>query len=272
MASLSIMEKPKPLLKWAGGKRSIADKLIAAMPAEYGDYWEPFFGGGALFLELSPLEGHAAHLSDVNDDLINTYKVVRRSPKKLMCALDEMAERHSEEFYYEVRAQAQLEGVLDRAARFVFINKTCYNGLIRYNSKGQINTPWGHKDNPVTLYDRNNILACSAAFKGAELAVRSYSEIAPKAGDFVYFDPPYDDTYNGYSRNGFGAEGQRSLARFCRELDSRGVKWMLSNSDTPLVNELYEGFNIAYISAPRALSCKTEGRKPVREVLVTNYA
>lgn len=272
MANIEGNDKPKPLLKWAGGKRGIVDKLIAAMPDEYGDYWEPFVGGAALFLELSPLGSHAVHLSDINDDLMNTYRIVRRSPRKLMRSLDEMAESHCEEYYYEVRAQSQLESSLARAARFIFINKTCYNGLIRYNSKGLINTPWGHKKNPVSLYDEENILACRTAFRGVELAARSYLDIAPKAGDFVYFDPPYDDTYNGYSKNGFGVEGQRSLAQFCRELDARGVKWMLSNSDTPLINELYAGFNISYISAPRAMSCKSDGRKAVREVLITNYA
>lgn len=262
---------PKPLLKWAGGKRGILSELIAAMPAEYEDYWEPFFGGGALFLELYPLHGRQSHLSDVNPDLINTYKIVRYSPRKLMEKLDEMSTKHSEEYYYEMRSQGNLKSSLERAARFIFINKTGYNGLIRYNSKGLINTPWGHKKNPVSLYDEANILACSKAFKKTDLAVRTFSNIAPEAGDFVYFDPPYDDTYNGYSKNGFGIEGQMALAALCKDLDNRGVKWMLSNSDTPLINKLYDSYKISHITAPRALSCKGDGRKPVLEVLVTNY-
>lgn len=261
----------KPIVKWVGGKRGILDKLVAAMPQEYGSYYEPFAGGAALFLALSPLDGHKAFISDLNGDLVNLYSVVQKKPVALMSALDSMADKHCEDYYYEVRSWHDLEDPVERAARFLFINKTGYNGLIRYNSKGQINTPWGHKKNPVSLYVEEDIRAAAQAFKGASVRCRSYTMCRPKAGDFVYLDPPYDSTYNGYDKDGFGVKGQCSLAEWCHVLDGRGVKFMLSNSDTPLINELYQDFHVAKITAPRAVSCKADGRKPVQEVLVTNY-
>lgn len=266
------MEKASPIVKWVGGKRGIVDKLAEAMPEKYGDYWEPFVGGGALFLDLLPQQdGHKVHLSDINDDLITTYKAVKTSKNKVMARLDEHAAAHDEDYYYEVRGQHDLTDKVERAARFIFINKTGYNGLIRYNSKGEINTPWGHKANPVTLYDKGNMNAFAAALKGVELKTCSYTEICPKRGDFVYLDPPYHDTYNGYSKDGFGPDGQRGLAAVLDVLNDMEVYWMLSNSNTPFIRELYRGYNIAFIEAPRAVSCKGGGRKAVSEVIVRNY-
>lgn len=270
MSNGTAIQIPRPVVKWVGGKRGIVDTLMKLMPEDYGDYWEPFVGGGALFFALHP-NPHRAHISDVNDDLMNMYRTVKRSKNKLMAELDVLSAFQSEDFYYAIRAEHNINDPALRAARFVFINKLCYNGLIRYNSKGQINTPWGHKKNPVTLYDRENINAVAAALKGVEIATRSYDKIEPSPGDFVYFDPPYHDAYNSYSKNGFGDEGQAELASFFRALDARGVLLMLSNSDTPLIRELYDGFNVREITAPRAVSCKGDGRKPVSELIVTNY-
>lgn len=261
----------KPIVKWVGGKRGILDELIENMPEAFNDYYEPFCGGAALFLALFPQEGHTAYISDVNGDLINLYSVVQEHPKELMAMLDDMAEKHNEQYYYEVRSQHDLEDDVARAARFLFINKTGFNGLIRYNAKGQINTPWGHKKNPVTLYVEEDIVIAAEAFCGAEVRCMDYDECEPKTGDFVYLDPPYDGTYAGYNRNGFGEDAQYALAAWCKGLDSQGVKFMLSNSDTPLINELYKDFRIEKIEAPRAVSCKADGRKPVQEVLVKNY-
>lgn len=261
--------KASPILKWAGGKRGIIDSLVSSMPSNYGEYWEPFVGGAALFLELQPMD-KKAHLSDVNDDLITTYKAVKTSKNKLMKRLDELAESHNEDTYYSIRSETPTDKV-ERAARFIFINKTGYNGLIRYNSKGELNTPWGHKKNPIKLYDKENIGAFSEALRGVEISTRSYEKIRPKCGDFVYLDPPYYDTYNGYSKDGFGEEGQLNLADFCQRLDDSGVKFMLSNSNTELINKLYSKYRIRKIQAPRLLSCKSRSRKPTLEVLVTNY-
>lgn len=215
--------------------------------------------------------GWSAHLSDVNADLIETYQVVRDNPSALMALLDEHAEAHCKDYYYAVRAQHSLDDMVERAARFIFINKTGFNGLIRYNRSGLINTPFGHKKNPVKLYDEDNILACSRALRGVELRSGSYEGIEPKAGDFVYFDPPYFDAYGSYSKDGFGVDDQEVLAAFCRELDAAGVMFMLSNSLCDEVLEWYDGFRVEAIEAPRAVSCKGDGRKAVKEVLVMNY-
>lgn len=261
----------KPIVKWVGGKRGVLPYLLEAMPDEYNAYYEPFAGGAALFMALQPLDSHKAYISDLNSDLINLYQVVQHYSSKLLQELDAMAERHCEEYYYQVRSQHNIQDPVKRAARFLFINKTGYNGLIRYNSKGEINTPWGHKKNPVSLYSEQDIRDAAEAFRGATLRCRSYTMCRPGKGDFVYLDPPYDNTYNGYDKDGFGVKGQVALAEWCHMLDEKGVRFMLSNSDTPLVNELYQDFDIQKIRAPRAVSCKANGRKPVQEVLVTNY-
>ena len=142
---------------------------------------------------------------------------------------------------------------------------------MRYNAKGEFNTPWGHKKNPVQLYDEEDIRAAAEAFSNATIACRTYSMCRPKTGDFVYLDPPYDSTFTAYNAGGFGVGGQVKLAEWCRSLNRKGVKFMLSNSDTALIRELYQGFRVETIKAPRAISCKGDGRKAVNEVLVMNY-
>lgn len=258
-------------IKWVGSKRAITPTLIEHMPKEFNSYYEPFAGGLSLFLALSPMEGHRAHLSDTNEELINAYKVIRTNSTELMERLDLMAGKHSEEYYYQIRAQHHLSDPVERAARFIFINKTGYNGLWRVNSKNECNTPWGHKKDPVKLYDHETIEECARALRTAKLTARSYAMARPRKGDFIYLDPPYDATYNGYAKNGFGEEGQRSLAEYCRRLDQRGVMFMLSNSNTDLIKDLYNGYDITLITAPRYVSCRSDGRKPVVEVLITNY-
>ena len=260
-----------PIVKWVGGKRGILETLITNMPSDFDSYYEPFAGGLALYLALSPLEGHKAFISDLNEDLINLYRVVQKQPDELMALLDEHASKHDEEYYYRVRAMNDLPTAAEKAARFVFLNKTGYNGLMRYNAKGEFNTPWGHKANPVQLYSEADIRSAAGAFSNAVIACRTYSMCRPKAGDFVYLDPPYDSTFTDYNAGGFGVGGQVRLAEWCRKLDRRGVKFMLSNSDTPLIRELYQGFRIETVKAPRAISCKGDGRKAVNEVLVMNY-
>lgn len=261
----------KPILKWAGGKRLIVPELIAHMPAEYGEYWEPFCGGAALFLALFPIEGKLAHLYDLNDDLITTYRAVRTYRFRLMRTLDKLNEDWSEEAYYRIRAQHDLKDPVLRAARFIYLNKYGYNGLVRYNGKGEFNVPWGHKKNQVPLYEYDNLASASKAFVRVDMKAWSYERIKPAPGDFVYFDPPYHSTFTGYQKSGFDEDAQRKLAEFCRQLDSEGVLFMASNSATPFIEELYAGFHIDHIDAPRFVSCRGDGRKPAREVLVTNY-
>lgn len=261
----------KPILKWVGSKRAIVPELLAHMPREYGDYWEPFVGGASLFLALFPDLTRHAHLSDLNDDLVTTYKAVRSRRKKLMERLDELNQDWSEEAYYNIRSQHDLTDQVERAARFLYLNKYGYNGLVRYNSKGQFNVPWGHKENQVPLYDEDNFREAAKAFRCADIVTASYDAIKPKSGDFVYFDPPYHSTFTNYQKGGFGEAEQVELAEFCRRMDERGVLFMASNSLTPFIEELYSGFVIDHIEAPRYVSCRSDGRKPVTEVLVTNY-
>ena len=265
------MGNAKPILKWVGSKRAIVPALLDHMPAEYNDYWEPFVGGGSLFLALFPDKEHKAHLSDLNDDLITTYKAVRSCRGALMRQLDELNRDWSEEAYYRIRSQHNLTGTVERAARFLYLNKYCYNGLSRYNSKGEFNVPWGHKKNQVALYDEGNLKEVASALRGTDLRTMPYQDIKPKPGDFVYFDPPYHSTFSNYQKGGFDEEAQRELAQFCRRLHEQGVLFMASNSATDFIEELYAGFAIDHVDAPRYVSCRSDGRKPVTEVLVTNY-
>lgn len=264
----------KPILKWVGGKRGIVDVLKVHMPAAYSAYYEPFVGGGALFMALEPsLNGHRCHISDLNDDLIDTYLAVRDDPEALMNTINDLVDGYSEAQYYDVRRNLREGTIVERAAKFIYLNKTGYNGLVRYNRSGGFNVPWGHKKSlrVSSVYDSDNIYALSKLLHGVDVRCRTYSACRPKAGDFVYLDPPYASNFSTYNAGGFGDDEQRKLADWCRSLDSRGVFFMLSNSDVPLINELYTDFDVHHITAPRAVSCKGDGRKPVQEVLVTNY-
>ena len=223
-------------------------------------------------MSLFPIDGKQAHLSDLNDDLITTYKAVRSRRRQLIARLDELNEDWSEEAYYRIRSQHDLTDTVERAARFIYLNKYCYNGLSRYNSQGKFNTPWGHKKNQVALYDDDEFKAVSVAFRSAKLSTQSYDKITPAAGDYVYLDPPYHSTFNTYQKGGFGEREQEELAEFCHSLDDAGVKFMLSNSSTDFIKDLYKRYYIHTIQAPRYVSCRSDGRKPVEEVLVTNYA
>lgn len=263
-----------PVVKWVGGKRGIADELMARMPSEYADYHEPFFGGGALMLALEPsLHGHATHISDLNADVICVYKAIRDDCHGMLDILDELIANYSKNEYYAVRATLHEGTNTERAAKFVFLNKTGYNGVVRYNSKGGYNVPWGHKETITTamVYDRGNVEELSALLQNADIRCQSYEKSKPRSGDFMYLDPPYASTFTTYNAGGFGDNEQRKLAEWCQQLDKSNVKFMLSNSDVPFIHELYGNFNLDYVMAPRAVSRNGNGRKPVREVLVTNY-
>ena len=265
----------QPFVKWVGGKRSIIHELVSRAPQEFGDYWEPFVGGGALFFELYPGLS-VAHLSDSNFDLVMTYKVIQKDPEKLLALLEKHAAAHSEAYYYKVRSQHDLNDPIAIAARFLYLNKTCYNGLYRVNRKGEFNVPVGRYTNPG-IVQRENIMACSKALEHARIEYRDFTEITPAAGDFVYFDPPYhptDDTsFTSYTKSDFTEKDQRILADFALELHRKGVKVMLSNSHTRFITDLYSNpaFKTETVQAPRMVNCKPQGRASVDEVVVTNY-
>lgn len=269
--------KAAPFLKWAGGKRSLLPDLRARLPTTFGAYYEPFAGGGALLFDLLPRDGRTA-ISDSNAALIHTYLAVRDHPGELIERLKEHAAQHSPEYYYMVRAQHNLTDPLTIAARTIYLNKTCFNGLWRVNRRGEFNVPIGRYAKPA-ICDAANLRACHHALAGVEIRCQDYAAITPQAGDFVYLDPPYDPvsrtaSFTAYGMMGFGEKDQEALADFCGALGASGVMFMLSNSHTPFIRSLYEarGFQVDVVRAPRAVNSKASARGSVEEVIVTNYA
>ena len=266
-----------PIVKWVGGKRQLMFELLKNMPKSYNRYFEPFIGGGALFFELQP---DNAYISDMNEELINLYSVVRGSVDEL---IEDLSKHEvSKEYFLEIRNIDRTEEYsklsnVERASRFIYLNRTCFNGMYRVNSKGEFNVPFGHYKNP-RIVDENNLTNCSNLLQRTEIRHADFSEILTKVqeGDFVYFDPPYvplseTSSFTSYTKDGFDIDMQFKLRDVCDELDSIGVKFLLSNSDTKLVNELYENYNIKKVFASRQINANADGRGKITEVLVRNY-
>ncbi len=268
-------DRASPFVKWAGGKRNIIDELKARLPDEFNHYYEPFVGGGALFFELYD-QLPAAYLSDVNFDLILAYNVIKNDSDELIELLKKHAVKHSKDYYYKVRSQHELQGPVKIAARFLYLNRTCYNGLYRVNKKGEFNVPMGSYKNP-NITQEDNIRACSSALQIATIEYRSFDKITPQSGDFVYFDPPYHPTdennFTSYTSQDFTEKDQVSLRDFALYLHRQGVKVMLSNSNAKFINGLYKAkpFHVRIVHAPRLVNCKPNGRNNVEEVLITTY-
>lgn len=264
-------EFPKPFVKWAGGKRSLIKELRLRLPPSYNNYYEPFIGGGALFFALVP---DKAIISDINLDLIITYKAVKDEAQALIELLAKHKANHSQDYYYAVRKNANSNNPVEIAARFVYLNKTCYNGLYRVNSKGEFNVPMGAYINP-NIVDGDNILACSKALQNAEIIYQDFGNISPMPEDFVYIDPPYQPinhtSFTKYTKLDFTEADQIKLYEKCRELDKKGVYFMLSNSDSDFIKNLYKSFRIDIVNAPRSINCKSGGRQGANEVLIRNY-
>ncbi|MEO0540006.1 MAG: DNA adenine methylase [Cyanobacteria bacterium P01_A01_bin.105] len=268
---------PRPFLKWAGGKARLIEQYQAHLPTAFATYHEPFLGGGALFFYLAPALAKAnkqAYLSDLNPDLVNVYRCVRDQVEGLIARLEAHRTAHGETHYYATRAQADLPD-LDRAARFIYLNKTCYNGLYRENSKGQFNVPMGRYKNP-RICDPELLRAASAALQIADIQVMPFDTVLDRATgpqDFVYFDPPYHplsetSRFTAYSRFNFKAEAQVRLRQVFAQLTQRGVQCLLSNSDCPFIRELYGDFAIHTITAARSINSKAKKRGKITEVLV----
>ena len=277
------MLKAKPFVKWAGGKRSIIDKLISLVPKDYNTYYEPFVGGGAMLFELQP---KTAVINDYNNELMNVYECIKNENKFAnMCnELNKHETKHSEEYYYEIRNldrdKKKINKLADykRAARTIYLNKACFNGLYRVNSKNEFNVPSGKK-NKVNTYDGPNlgIIHCLLNFNDIKLLSTDFEDAVKEAkkGDFIYFDPPYDSdtsTFTSYTENGFGKEEQIRLAELFKELDKRGCYVMLSNYNTKLIKELYKDYNFNYVTAPRNIGASSKNRGKVEEVVITNYS
>ncbi len=272
-----LREETYPIVKWVGGKRQLMFELLKNMPESYNRYFEPFIGGGALFFELQP---NNAYISDMNKELINLYEVVRNNVYELITDL----QKHdiSKEYFMEIRnidrsEEYQNWSDVKKASRFIYLNRTCFNGMYRVNSKGEFNVPFGHYKNP-RIVDENNLINCSKLLQRTEIKHADFSDILKKVtkGDFVYFDPPYvplneTSSFTSYTKDGFNIDMQFKLREVCDELDSMGVKFLLSNSDTKLVNELYENYNIKKVFASRQINANADGRGKITEVLMRNY-
>lgn len=269
-----------PVVKWVGGKRQLLDELTPLFPKQISSYCEPFLGGGAVLFNLQP---KIAYVNDINSELIEMYQVIRDDVEELILALE--GHPNNEQHYYNVRdcdrdngQYRQLTNV-QRAARIIYLNKTCYNGLFRVNNAGEFNTPFGNYKNP-NIVNASTLRAVSAYFKKAQLTFSSvdYAEVLSKVtkGTFVYLDPPYDpvsDTANftGYTKGGFDHSEQIRLRQCCDDLNRRGIKFMLSNSATEFIKDQYASYNITIVRAKRAINSNATKRGQVDEVVVRNY-
>lgn len=265
--------KTQPFLKWAGGKTQLLDELLKRSPKEYNVYFEPFIGGGALFFALAPIE---AVIADINDDLVNTYAVVRDSPEELLEALS--AYKNDKEFYYSVRSQEKNNlSEIDRAARLIYLNRTCFNGLYRVNKSGQFNVPFANYKNP-NFVQTKRIKTASDILQKVEIYHAGFEKVLVEAkrGDFIYLDPPYypKDVYSDfkrYNKEQFYQNDHERLAELYNNLTERGCYVMLSNSDTPFTRELYKNWRVDTVYAKRLINKDASKRGEVTEIIVTNY-
>ena len=260
-------KKATPFVKWVGGKRSILQEIKKHFPDRYDKYYEPFVGGGAIFFDLAR---DKSFISDLNIELITTYLVIKKHVNELITLLKEHKKKHSEDYFYKLREKQFLDDPIEVAARFIYLNKTCYNGLYRVNKKNEFNTPFGKYVNP-NIVDEENLKLCSKYLQNVDIKYQDYKNINPDKKDLVYFDPPYHNTYVGYNPNVFDEGKQVELRQFCDELTKKGVKLILSNSDTDFIREQYKGYTIIEITAPRFVNCKADNRKGGKELLILNY-
>lgn len=269
-----------PVVKWVGGKRQLLPQILPLIPKRMSAYCEPFLGGGAVLFALQP---RRALVNDLNQDLITVYRVIKEDAD----ALIEHLSRHENtpEYFYRIRdldrdkeAYAALSDV-EKASRLLYLNKTCYNGLFRVNASGAFNSPYGHYRRP-NIVNEQTIRGVSRYFNSCDITFFSEDFAAvldrvPRGG-FVYLDPPYDpvsDTasFTGYNRGGFGREEQVRLKACCDALTARGVRFLLSNSATPFIRELYSSYHVSIVQARRAVNSVASRRGAIEEVLVRNY-
>ena len=268
-----------PFLKWVGGKRQLMTEIEPLLPSNISTYYEPFVGGGAVFLHTQPKK---AVINDFNSELINVYETIRDDVDSL---IEDLATHENEsDYFYQIRSLDRKEGFdelskVKRASRVIYLNKTCFNGLYRVNSSGEFNTPFGRYKNPniinetvlkaVSNYLNNdNIKFLSEDFEEAVKGARK--------GSFVYFDPPYDpisksSNFTGYVQGGFGDKDQERLRDVCVNLNNKGVKFLLSNSATEFIKDLYKSFEIIEVGASRNINSVGSKRGEVTEILVRNY-
>ena len=283
MDGVTAMAKNKlaaPVVKWVGGKRQLLEEITQRLPKRVTTYCEPFLGGGAVLFSLQPKN---AIVNDLNAELMLVYEVIRDNVELLIAALEK--HENTAEYFYNIRdldrdkdAYREMSAV-DRASRIIYLNKTCYNGLFRVNSSGEFNSPFGHYKNPNIV--NAPVLRAVSKYLTAnsiQLFHMDFEEVLRQVprGAFVYLDPPYDpvsDTasFTGYNQGGFGREEQERLKCCCDELTARGVQFMLSNSATSFIQNLYTGYTVEIVHAKRAINSDASKRGAVEEVLIRNY-
>jgi len=281
MADMKIFNRSsRPFVKWAGGKTQacIQFRERGLIPPEFKTYCEPFLGGGAFFFYLKPSK---AILSDNNEELINAYQVIKSSVSELIEILKKHKVNHNKEYYYKIRAlKTQELSSVERAARLIYLNKTCFNGLYRVNSKGQFNVPMGRYKEPAIL-DEENLTKLHELLENPNIQINfeDFEECEKELdkGDFVYFDPPYNPLSNtanftAYTKECFGEPEQIRLANLFKRLSSKGCFVLLSNSDTNLIRDLYSDFYVhESIMIPRFINSDSSKRKSIGELAITNY-
>jgi DNA adenine methylase len=282
LPELSDQSTAKPFLKWAGGKRQLLPAIQAFLPAKYTEYYEPFIGAGALLLTLQPQK---STINDTNQELVNCYQVIKDQPEELLKLCQQHQANNSQEYYYQLREQDRQAGFeqlspLERAARIIYLNKTCFNGLFRVNSSGQFNVPYGKYKNPV-IANPTVIKAISAYLNQAQVQILNVdfeqAVSQAKKGAFVYFDPPYHplsqtSSFTGYSSSGFGEQEQIRLKQVCDRLTDQGCQVLASNSAAPLIKSLYDDprYKIVEVKATRAINAVAAKRGRINELLIYN--
>lgn len=279
-------DNPRPFVKWVGGKRQLLQQFRDmdlyppfGFDPKTATYFEPFVGGGAMFFDLLPKK---AMLSDMNIELVKTYNVIKNDVEGLIKRLKEHQKYNCKEYFLKVRAQ-EIEKLSDVniAARFIYLNRTGFNGLYRVNGRGKFNVPYAGNKNPL-ICDEENLRKANDAMKDTKISHQDYKKVLSKAkkGDFVYFDPPYypvskTSAFTSYTKESFLEKEQKELRDVFVKLHNRGCFVMLSNSDAPFINELYSGLdrkiNIHKVFAGRAINSKGTGRGKIKEVVVINY-
>jgi DNA adenine methylase len=273
----------RPFLKWAGGKAKLVPQLEKLYPKNFNDYFEPFFGGGAVFFSM---QLHAnTHINDINDTLMDAYAHIRdevelviRKLKILESAYKQLSPEQRQLFFYEQRTKFNnSRSGTERTVLLIFLNKTCFNGLYRENSKGEFNVPFGKYTNP-TICDAENLRAVAEKLQLTSITCTGYKKAVStaKSGDFVYFDPPYaplseTSSFTAYHEDGFNSKDQAELRNLFIELDKRGCHIMLSNSAAPLIKELYKNYRQIEVRAARNINAKAAGRGKITEIVVLNY-
>jgi DNA adenine methylase len=265
-------------VKWAGGKKQLLDQFKPFFPEKIERYFDPFVGGGAVaFFVIKHFKPKEVFLSDINEELINCLNMIKDDVENLINELKILKQAHNKEAYYIIRAKNPKDlSKLQRAARFIYLNKTCFNGLYRVNSKDGFNVPIGSYKNPL-ICSEEDLREISSLLQNIIIKKRQFYEIENevKRGDFIYFDPPYyplkKDSFTTYTKEQFLEKEQEKLKELFKALDQKGANVMLSNSDTDFIKSLYKGYKIGTVKATRMINCDATKRGKINEVVVTNY-